>query len=242
MTENNETKMIPNSLKLAHEYAFSLNLAWATVWIGRVKMPVFGGPFGSWLSAHATATAGAEQLVAPIGGHTIMDQLTWSFVIAALIFILLRVLWRTELAKFLLRGFSGIVVALAFPIAALFFGASFPNSRVNTSWIWLALEVLIVLAFCILYYVHKPRISTRLPVIVFLVHFSLWTWAASNFTGVVGLVNTLRSSEYYHPWMRTLGSLGFALAFNFGFPVIGLLSSLTWLGYLKRQSEIIGHN
>jgi hypothetical protein len=219
------------------EYTFSLNLAWMIVWIERVKTPIMSGSVFSWVSA---LTARADQLVSPIGGHTVLDQLIWSYIIAAVIFIVLRQLSRFDLAILVLRGAVGLAAIAAFPIAALFFGVAHPTCCVGTYRVALALESLIALTCGITYCLARRRISGLLLIIVLVVHFSIWAWATTSYISIPAFVDALRSNEYYHPWTRTIGSLGFAIAFNFGFPVIGLLSGLTWVRYLKSQSELIG--
>jgi hypothetical protein len=44
----------------------------------------------------------------------------------------------------------------------------------------------------------------------------------------------------WYAWGRTLGVLGFEMVFKFGFPVFGLLASVTWVRYIRRPSESSG--
>ena len=76
MLNGKATARLSRWLRWTHEYVFSLNLAWTIVWIERVKTKVLGGRvIGDYISA---LVGGAYQLVSPIGGRTILDQLIWS--------------------------------------------------------------------------------------------------------------------------------------------------------------------
>src|SRR5579864_6811156 len=119
---------IPRSstwLRWTHEYLLSLNLAWSIVWIERVRTKILGGHF----LAHFVSglVGGAYQLVSPIGGYTILEQVVWSLVLATIVFFLLRLLSGFAVTNTVLRTIAGALAITAFPIAALFFGLAYPD-------------------------------------------------------------------------------------------------------------------
>ncbi len=227
-------------LRWTHEYMFSLNLVWIIVWHEMARTKTFGGRV---LAEYVAALVrGAYQLVSPIGGHTILEQLVWSFVLATIGFFLLRLLSRFAVTNVALRTIAGAVAIAAFPIASLFFGLtypSYPTCCAEAHKTGLALEVIVVLICGILFYLGKRLISGPLMIIALVFHFTLWAWVTSSYFNFLQF-SDLRSSEYYHPWARTLGVLTLGTVFHFGFPAFGLLASLTWVLYVRRPSESSG--
>jgi len=224
-------------LRWAHECMFSLNLGWTIVWIERVQGKILGG---NVLSRYVSSLVrGAYQLVSPIGGYTILEQLVWSFALAAVFFLLLRLLSRFTVVNAALRTIAGVVAIVGFPLAGTLvpFGFISAASRIDAYHRGLFLEVIIVVICAVLYYRRKPLFSMPLIVLVVLLHFGVWTWITSSYVNVPAFITDLRSSEYYHPWRRTLGSLSLAMAFNFGFPILGFLASITWACYVRSFSE-----
>lgn len=220
-------------LRWVHEYLFSLNLAWAVVWIERVRNS------GNFIAYYRSKLVREPyQMVAPIGGHTIFDQLLWSFVLAALVFCSLRLLSRLVVSNAALRIIAGAAAIVGFPLACMFVPYAFVSAdiRVGAYHRALLLELIFVLICGTLYYLRKPPLSIPLMVLVLCLHFAIWAWIASCYVNVPVFISTLRSSEYYHPWRRTLGSLSLAMAFNLGFPVLGLVASLSWVRYVRFTS------
>jgi hypothetical protein len=234
-------EVIPSSsrwLRWAHEYAFSLNLTWIIVWLERVRNKTLGGPV---LAHFVSRLVGrAYQLVSPIGGFTILEQLVWSFGVALIVFVLLRSLSGFAVMSDALRTVAGAVSIAAFPIATLFFGLTYPDCCADTSKIGLGLELTVVVVCAILFYRRKPLIPGSLMIVILVLHFILWGWATSSYVNVVASASALRSDAYYDSWERTLGVLGFEVAFKFGFPVFGLLASLIWVRFVRRPSESSG--
>jgi hypothetical protein len=233
-------EIIPRSsrwLRWTHEYMFSLNLVWIIVWIVRGSTKTLGGRV---LADYvAVLIRGAYQLVSPIGGHTILEQMVWSFVLAAIGFFLLRLLSRFAVTNIALRTIVGAIAIAAFPIASLFFGLtypSYPTCCAEAHKTGFALEVIVVLICAILFYLGKRMISGPLMIIALVFHFTMWAWVTSSYFNFLQ-VSALRSSEYYHPWARTLGVLTLGTIFHFGLPAFGLLASLTWVRYVRRSSE-----
>jgi len=212
---------------------FALNLAWIIVWIERVRTPMFGGRA---LSDYiAVLVRGAYQFVLPIGGPTILDQLTWSFVVATIGFFLLRLLSRFAITDVALRTVAGVAAIAAFPIANLVFGLTYSSCCVKASKMGLAFELIVVLICGILFYPGKRWIPGPLMIVVLVLHFTMWAWETSSYFNIPAFVSDMRSFEYYHPWRRTLGSLGFKMVFTFGFPAFGLLASVIWVRYVRRS-------
>jgi hypothetical protein len=139
-----------------------------------------------------------------------------------------------------LRTVAGAVSIAAFPIATLFFGLTYPDCCADTSKIGLGLELTVVVVCAILFYSRKPLIPGSLMIVILVLHFILWGWATSSYVNVVASASALRSDAYYDSWERTLGVLGFEVAFKFGFPVFGLLASLIWVRFVRRPSESSG--
>lgn len=222
-------------LRWTHEYMFVLNLAWIIVWYERVRTKNLGGRV---LADYVAALfRGAYQLVSPIGGPTILDQLTWSFVVATIGFFLLRLLSRFAITDVALRTVAGAAAIGAFPIANLVFGLTYSSCCAEVNRIGLALEVIVVLTCGILFYLRIGRISGPLMIVALVLHFTMWAWVTSSYFNIPAFVSDMRSFEYYHPWRRTLGSLTFKMVFNFGFPAFGLLASVLWVRYVRPPSE-----
>ena len=163
----------------------------------------------------------------------------WSFVLATLFFLLLQLLSRFAVVNTALRTIAGAVAIVGFPLASVFvpFGFVSAPSRIEAYHRALFLEVVLVVICAVLYYRRKPMFSMPLIILMLFLHFGVWAWITSSYVNVPAFINDLRSSEYYHPWRRTLGSLSLAMAFNFGFPILGFLASITWASYVRYPSE-----
>jgi len=230
----NET--IPRPIRLlrwTHEYMFSLNLVWIIVWYERVRTKNLGGRV---LAGYVGALVrGAYQLSSPIGGHTILEQLVWSFALATIAFLLLRLLSPSALTNFALRTIAGAAAIAAFPIATLFFGLTYPTRCAGTLKIELAVELIVALICGTFFYLRKGLISGPLMIVILILHFAMWAWVTSSYFNFLEF-GDLRNSEYYHPWARTLGVLTLGAVFHFGLPVLGLLASVVWSRYVRRSS------
>ncbi len=158
-------------------------------------------------------------------------------IFGTMIFLLLRLLSRLAISDFALRSIAGAVAIGAFPIASLFFGLTYPACCGGAYKIAMSIETLAALICGALFYARKRRISSLLITIALICHFLMWAWVTSSYINPAGFASALRSSEYYHPWTRTIGSLSLAMAFHFGFPILGFLAALTWVRYLTQTSE-----
>ena len=225
-------------LRWAHEFMLSLNLAWIAVWLVRVRSKTLGGPA---LAHRVSASVGeAYQLVSPIGGYTILEQVVWSICASLILFFVLRFTARMAITKFTLRTIAGLLAIGAFPFASLFLGLTYPACCAGTSVITLTLELILVLTCGIVFYFYLGRrwISTRLMAAVLVLHFAIWAWVTSSYVNVPDLLSDLRNSEYYHPWSRALGVMALDLTFTLGFAIFGLLSSLIWVRFVGRPSQL----
>jgi hypothetical protein len=169
----------------------------------------------------------ADQLVSPFGGHTILDQIAWSFVFGTLGFLLLRLLARIFFTDVVLGPIAGATAIAAFPIGALLLGLADPGCCIRNNKLVLFLELLAVLTCAGLFL--RKRFAGLWMIMALTSHFLLWALVTSSYVNVLELLRVLRSSAYYHPWPRTFASLSMAMIFYFGFPVIGLLASVIWV-------------
>jgi len=220
-------------VRWAYEYTLSLNLAWIAVWVERGTNKFIGGRI---LADYIAAlVGGAYQLASPIGGHTVLEQLVWSFALAAIGFLFLRLLSRFPVTQLLLSSIGGVVSIASLPIAACLslFGIGPSTYHFEAYRAELYLEVVVVLICALLFYFRKRFLTIPLMIVVLVLHFAIWAWVTGCYVNIPSSFEALRSSAYYHPWKRTLGTLSLAVIFNFGFPVIGFLASLTWALYIK---------
>jgi hypothetical protein len=217
-------------LRYVHEYLCSLNLAWALVWVVRTTDKTWSN--SSVANLCSPLVRGLQQFVSPIGGRTVLDQLVWSFVISVIGFCFFRVVSGFRLSHFTLRVFAGGMAVVAFPLAKGSFVIGRYSNAHPIEGIGLALEIVFVLICGGLFLLKNRLISSLQLSALLLVHFALWAGVTSSYIDVFSFVTDIRASAYYHPWGRALGTLAIAIVFNFGFPVIGFLASLSWMRYL----------
>lgn len=219
-------------LRWVYEFLFSLNLVWAVVWVERAKSKLpegpFVAPFVPALIRRVYRHVGALQ------GETVWDQIIWSIVLAAFIFLILRLAARFWIAGAFLRSLAGISALAAFPLAALQYPIGFLQApafgnpfAIRTPW--LAGEVIFILICGSLYYLGKWPIANGLSILLLILHFGLWSWLTGTYVNLF-------------VWARAYGrvSLGFwaSAAFYWGCPVIGFLASLTWGLYVKMSAKV----
>jgi hypothetical protein len=233
----NKTISISNRwLRWVHEYAFSLNLTWIIVWFERVHSKGLGGHSLARFVAHLVGSA--YQLVSPIGGYTILEQVVWSFGVATITFLVLRLMSGLVLTDVALRTIAGAAAIATFPTATLSLGLAYPDCCAEIDRAGLALETVAVLICGIFFYLRKSWIPGMLMILLLILHFSFWAWATSSYVTVPEIfrdMSAFRNSEYYHPWTRTVGVLGFKAVFRCGSPIFGLIAGLTWISYLRHS-------
>jgi hypothetical protein len=226
-------------LRWTLEFLFSLNLAWATVWVERVKTKVLGGhligyyvsTFIERVSRHATVSLGE--------GKTVLEQIVWSFALAMIVFLFLRLLGRFAVVTIALRYLAGAFAIAGFPIVVLQvpFGFIFTNDFTGVLKIGLILEVIVILTCGLFCFARTQLISVPLMVLLLFLHFAFWAHFTESYVNVPDLVRLVRDVPYLHPW--SLG-LWMSIAFHAGFPLIGLLTSVIWVYYVRRPSESSG--
>jgi hypothetical protein len=216
-------------LRWTHEYMFSLNLAWAIVWIEGVNTKYMGGPvvaayFCRFFRKTIPFLAERDSIV-------FWELVVWSFMLSVAFFASLRMLSPFAVTDVALRTASGAAAIAMFPLA-MWIPAG-PAYQIAPYHIAL-LEVIVVLTCGVLYYLRKSPLSTMLMLIVLLVHFTIWAWLRGSYFDVFACISDYRSNTYYHSWGRTLSVCSLKMLYTFGFPVIGLLASMTWVRYVRR--------
>jgi hypothetical protein len=216
-------------LRRAHEYMFSLNLAWAIVWVEGVNTKYIGGPvvaayFVRFFRKTIPFLAEPDSVV-------LLELVVWPFILAVVFFAFLRLSSRLAATDVALRTVAGASAIAMFPLAMWI--PSGPAYQIAPYHI-APLEVIVVVVCGVLHYLRKTLLSTPLMLIVLLVHFTIWAWLRGSYFDVFACISDYRSSTYYHPWGRTLSVCSLKMLYTFGFPVIGLLASLTWVRYVRR--------
>lgn len=224
-------------LRWVHEFMFALNLVWIIVWIERVRTKTLGGPvLANWVFELGR---GIYQHV-NINNSTILDQSIWSFAVASVVFLLLRLFSLSPSADLAMRTIAGAAAIAAYPIATLFYGMAYPDCCNETSRIVFSLELIIVLICGILFYLRKDWISGPIMIVALALHFILWAWITSSYFNIFEYVSVRRAAFYHPSWGRTLASLGLDMVFTFGFPAFGFLASLTWVRYVSGLAVSVG--
>lgn len=213
---------------------FSINFAWALVWSVRVASKQPGGPVGVRI---VSALSGwAYQLVSPIGGFTILEQVTWALILASMIFLLLRTFSLFVKMTDSMQAVAGLICITAFPFStrsSLFLHPFRPGVDYHAG---LLLELAVVLTCAGIFFWRKQLLPRWLMLTILLFHFVAWAWVTSSYFNFLQ-IDALRNSEYYHPWPRTLGVLSFGAVFNFGFPILGFLASATWVLSIRQTLQ-----
>ena len=206
-------------VRWVYEFLFSLNFAWAFEWLDRSRERPGLFPWMEY-SPFLQRLHGYAPIHEP---GTVLEQVVWSFVLALLMFPLIRLLAWLAPTRGPLRITTGAFALAGFPLIYLRFSWTFfPGS--GTRGPWFILETLVVLLCGMLYYVRKWAVPVPVSVLLLILHFSLWSRVAGTY------VNLRFEIQDYG-----LGSLAFYIStiFYFGFPVLGLLSSLAWALYVR---------
>lgn len=201
-------------VQLTHELLFSVNLAWVLVWGPRIN--------GHKFFIH-------RPLVRTLEPPTIIDQVEWSFLLAALILIGLLLVDRFSFVRVLLQTLGGVVALAGFPVLALhspreFFQNLAYQDRFDfaTGWAWC--EIGVVLICGLLFYLRKWALPCVVNIILLLLHFGFWSWLTGTYRNLVAEA-------------RAYGSVGLGFwisaLFFWGFPIFGFFASLAWGAYLN---------
>ncbi len=218
------SRMENNLLRWLHEFLFSLNLSWIVIWLERGHP---SWPLAVERSPYLLKLYGRLRLGEP---PTILDQVIWSFLLAVLVFLLLRSAARLNVARLLLRTLAGVFALTAFPS----FYLAFPSNAMGPFQSAPHALLLVIETFCallcgILFYLELVTVPPIVYVGLALLHFSFWSWLTPNHVSLRGQI-----CRY---GMLTLGTW-VSIAFYFGFPVIGFFSTIAW-GLFVRKTQAL---
>jgi hypothetical protein len=218
-----------------HEYLFLLNLAWAIVWIERECVVSKYGVGG-----HAVASYFHRIFRYPIAllGHPgFLEQTVWPLIVATVAFAFLRVLSRFAATDVALRTIAGAAAIGGGPLALWITDGFFlqRNYRIESLYIAISLDVIFVSICAILYYLRRPPLSAPLMVVVLLVHFTICVWMTKGYTDILSCFSAYH--QRFHSWGRTFATCSIWIAFRTGFPVVGFLSAVLWVFYVRRMPD-----
>ena len=208
---NGSRSMLPSKswLLRIQQALLSLNLAWILVWHEHVH-PKPPSSIAYFLYTHI-------RLIEP---DIVLEQICWSLIVGACLFLLLCLLSQSQAIQALMRALGGAVSIAGFPVFVVTFPVLFfYTSRIEAYAPTLVLETLAVLLCGGLYYVRKWPVPTALSLVLLLLHFSLWAWVSGCW------VSPTQEVRVYG--LRSLG-IWISTAFYLGFPVLGFLSTLSW--------------
>ncbi len=204
-------------LRHLHEFIFSFNLALVVTWARNQTAAHFWGVpshLQFWINDHLHLPPHSG-----IGGYA-------AFLLSALeqalcIFVLLRLLSSTSLAREALSSVAGLASMTALPAFWLDFTHRFPQPLTlpNPPRFWLFFELAAALACILLYRFAKWPLAGWGSVMLLILHHGFWGWL---FLG----------GPYF--WLVPFQSL---------FPIVGLFSSLAWGLYVseQRRQEQVAH-
>jgi hypothetical protein len=98
----------------------------------------------------------------------------WWFVLAAIIFVCMRLFGRSALMRRFLRYATGLVTVAGFPLIWLNLGNMTGRSLVAARWLGLEVAVIVVCVF--IYLDRKWSMSAALGILVLVLHFGFWGW------------------------------------------------------------------
>lgn len=221
-------------------YLSSLNVAWITVWYEGGHSQ--GHVLFSWrhVALYLQQLSWRLRLVEPA---TVLEQVVWSITLSVPIFTFLLLLTHLRPFRHSICILATLFAIAGFPIYALCFPFDFPFHLypppladfssppliiVASNRFWLSMEVAATLFGGILYCLRKWKVSLVATVLLLFLHFSLWAWLTH------GYVTPRWEIRAYGSW--SWAAL-ISTAFYFGFPVLGLLSTLSAGVYLWDSND-----
>jgi hypothetical protein len=206
--------MLPSKpwLLRIQEVLVSLNLAWILVWHERTRSKR-DSSLAHYLHTHI-------RLIEP---PTVMEQVCWSVIVGASIFLLLWLLSHFRITQVLIRTLGGAVSIAGFPLYVVTFPFLFSHLSTVEAYAPIFLfETLVALLCGALYYLRKWPLPEVVSLGLPFLHFVLWAWLSGCW------VNPMWEVRNYG-----IGGLGIwiSTAFYLGFPVLGFLSTLSWALY-----------
>jgi hypothetical protein len=109
------------------------------------------------------------------------------------------------------------------------------NYRIESLYIAISLDVIFVSICAILYYLRRPPLSAPLMVVVLLIHFTICVWMTKGYTDILSCFSAYH--QRLHSWERTFATCSIWIAFRTGFPVVGFLSAVLWVFYVRRMPD-----
>lgn len=220
-------------LRWGYEYMFLLNLVWPVVWIERSTHKYTGGPVIAayfFRFVHKTVPFLSER-----DSIVRLEQIVWSLICAAVLFIFLRIVLSLVAADAALQMIAGASAVATLPLAVLLYPGIVSDSayyQVETYKPALILEIVFILICGIFYHQRKSIFSTPVMLVILTAHFAFLTLLTDSYDNFLECIRVFRDTDYYHPWRRTLSVCSLRLLFDCGFIVVGFLASLTWMRYL----------
>lgn len=117
-----------------------------------------------------------------------------SFVLAAIIFLVVRITTYVRPARSLLLILPGLVSVAAYPLGSLWSQLHWLRMS-NAHALWLLLEIIIVVVCTMLYLYRRWPISGRLTLVLLAVHFGFWLWVSGSFGRAVDIARAYGFSQ-----------------------------------------------
>jgi len=224
-------------LESASEGLFSLNLAWVLVWIERAVDRRFGR-YSVHFNGFSRFIDHLFQRVLIAPSLTVLDQIAWSFLLALILFLSVRLVSRFSTMPIYIGVLIAVVAISASPIASLLLPRvySIPSAALVNQYYqvfyraelyrgWLFLELIVAVIFTVLYCLRRMFVHPSVLILFLLLHFGLWSWITGMNVARSILVGNFLSLSF---WLE-----GF---FFWGGTVLGFLAALSsWL-YLEASA------
>jgi hypothetical protein len=223
-----------------HDFFFSWNLAWLTVWfeLWRSSNP-FIFQLGGLQMRHRYWLRISGIHTEPSG---IFEQFFWSIVLGTtilIVFVLLKWIWTPGRV---FRGAAGIIAIAGFPLIVLYF---LPFSLISSIhilyegrfadafFVLAAIEIGVAIFCAVLYLSQKWPLTTIPTISLLVVHFGLWAWVSGMW------IDPMVEIHFYR---ENIVAGVISTTCHFGPPVLGLLASLSWGKYVRDISPQSGKN
>lgn len=201
-------------VRWAYEFFLGSAIAWTLVWLDRPREnPILPEIDRSLPLRHLNDKLG---LVEP---STVFFQVFWSAVLAVCVFLILRLISRTERGMSFVGKFGGVFAVLAFPVLFLSCPSmTFTPARIQHNREALLSEVVAV-GFAVVFLSLRKSTKLGFVLLFYFLHFSIWAWAAGFY---VSLSSQLVVYRIWQPrlWVSTL--------FYFGFPFLSIVCTFFW--------------
>ncbi len=227
-------------VRYAHELAFSIYFPLLAIMANAIRSIL-----------HPATNSWVDNLYSLIGGcqhaQSYEDpklRFTFAFlwaISAIVLFVCLRTLATHTFTQIFLRTFAGIVALAGSPLALWYvvfrsnlrvFG--FPGALAYAVYFhsphWLAVEVVVILIFGLLFALGKWALKPSWSLVVLTLHFAIWAWLVLLGAGSGNIL--LWPGYSWTSFTRAQPSLIY--------PVLGLLASVAWGLYIRQRIENFG--